>query len=209
MVGMTSAEIITDAGHCSTLHIMNMAISSHCHVPMLGLAERFYKPSITQHTVDINIIIFLCYTLPKQQLPRVDRCTATSNSGKQHPAIQTSYFAQNPAQINELYRSNWHVPQQTTHIIMNTNKIKTTTKNKKTKKRNDQPIKDETVMDKFMVPRISFRSLVVKAYPHRKSIRTTLCEHIRGMQAGSRREKQQFVFVRCVSMWSSSTRPRT
>ena len=152
MVGMTSAEIITDAGHCSTLHIMNMAISSHCHVPMLGLAERFHKPSITQHTVDINIIIFLCYTLPKQQLPRMDRCTATSNSGKQHPAIQTSYFAQKPAQINELYISNWHVLQQTSHISLN-----------KKHKKNDQPIKHETVMDKFMAPRISLRSLGVRS----------------------------------------------
>ena len=75
-------------------------------LPMLGFAERFHKPSITQHTVDINIIISLCYTLPKNLLPRMDRCTATSNSGKQHPAIQTSYFAQKPAQINELYISN-------------------------------------------------------------------------------------------------------
>ena len=130
MVGMTSAEIITDAGHCSTLHIMNMAISSHCHVPMLGLAERFHKPSITQHTVDINIIIFLCYTLPKQQLPRMDRCTATSNSGKQHPAIQTSYFAQKPAQINELYISNWHVLQQTSHISLNKKNTKKRPTNK-------------------------------------------------------------------------------
>ena len=119
---------------------------------MLGLAERFRKPSITQHTVDINIIIFLCYTLPKQQLPRMDRCTATSNSGKQHPAIQTSYFAQKPAQINELYISNWHVLQQTSHISLN----------KKTQK-NDQPIKHETVMDKFMAPRISLRSLGVRS----------------------------------------------
>ena len=47
---------------------------------------------------------------------------------------------------------------------------------------------DDIGTDRLMVPRISFRSLVVKAYPHRKSIRTTLCEHHRGMQAGSRRE---------------------
>ena len=59
---------------------------------------------------------------------------------------------------------------------------------------------DDIVIDKFMVPRISFRSLVVKAYPHRKSIRTTLCEHLRGMQAGSRRAHSSphlFVASRC------------
>ena len=75
-------------------------------LPMLGFAERSHKPSITQHTVDINIIILLFYTLPKKLSPCMDRCTASSNSGKQHTAIQTSYFAQKPPQINELYRSN-------------------------------------------------------------------------------------------------------
>ena len=115
MVGMTSAEITTDAGHCSTLHIMNMAISSHCHVPMLGFAERFHKPSITQHTVDINIIIFLCYTLPKQQLPRMDRCTATSNSGKQHPAIQTSTSHRSQhTSTNSIYQTDMYCSKQVT-----------------------------------------------------------------------------------------------
>ena len=63
------------------------------------------------------------------------------------------YFAQKPAHINELYISNWHVLQQTSHISLN----------KKNTKKNDQPIKHETVMDKFMVPRISFRSLGVRS----------------------------------------------
>ena len=51
-----------------------------------------------------------------------------------------------------MYRS-----KQDTYIIPN----KKNNKNKNTTK-NDQPIKDEAVMYKFMVPRISFRSLVVK-----------------------------------------------
>ena len=61
---------------------------------MLGFAERSNKPSATKHTADINIIILPFYTLPKKLSPRMDRCTTSSNTGKQHTSIQISYFAQ-------------------------------------------------------------------------------------------------------------------
>ena len=119
MVGMTSAEIITDAGHCSTLHIYEhgylFALSCSNAGPCWEISQAKYHPAHCGHQHHNIFVLHLAETTITTYGPLYShfelRKTASCNTN--------IYFAQKPAHINELYISNWHVLQQTSHISLN------------------------------------------------------------------------------------------
>ena len=120
-------------------------------LPMLGFAERSHKPSITQHTVDINIIILLFYI-----------CRKKSTYGPLYSHFELRKTAY--CNTNILLCTEASTDQRTLYIKLTcTAANKSHKSEQKNTKKNDQPIKHETVMDKFMAPRISLRSLGVRS----------------------------------------------
>ena len=132
---------------------MNMASSSHCHASNAGfcreISQAKYHPAHRGHQH---------HNIPVLHL-------AEKNYYHVWTAVQPLRTQENSIlQYKHLLRTEASTHQRTLYIKLTCTAANKSHKSEQKKhKKNDQPIKHETVMDKFMAPRISLRSLVVRS----------------------------------------------